>query len=187
MSNLRLHVDTDSDAESPLEWGWFKMASFSTKHHNFQHPHDFDGEEWQERFEAGTAFKLSYYAHGSSVWSLQGEGPTCQWDSVPYAGVLWYTTVSEAGTTKEHCIESARSFLAEYTEWCNGDCFQYALHEVEKCDHGDWHEVGLWDSCCGFIGWDNVVVAISEAVGKDDRIVDICGNMAHSFDLKVLA
>ena len=75
------------------------------------------------------AVPLSYFEHGVGIWSVYGEGPTCQFDSVQFAGVWEPSAMTvEAANHKGLTGESRYEWLAgiarveckTWTAWCNG-------------------------------------------------------------------
>jgi len=156
---LEVTLAYDQDTECPIGMSGDKkerIVSFNRRHVNFGSYDEFFDAVYDENegrykhipklglrnmLKAGTAFMLAYYEHGLCRWSLSGEGPQCQWDSVQCAGV--YILPSDAGNFKAHDTKYAareayaRSALDEYTDWCNGTCFYYSVEldgeDVESC------------------------------------------------------
>lgn len=155
---VTVKIDFDQDVESPLDAdGQWTLYSFSTKHRNFKHPEELGlGERGSDdipkilnpglrrKLEVGLAFFVSYYEHGSCVWSLRGSGPNCRWDSVDCAGLLvWEHKPNELGAkTFEDRAKDAATFLDVYTSWCNGDCYCWDMDDA------------VGDGCGGYIGPD---------------------------------
>ena len=166
MSKYRLAVQFDPDAENPSKNGdgrW-QIYSFSNRHKDFKDPEelkDEDGEikaEIKAKLESGLAFFLSYYEHGLCKWSLAGHGPQCQWDTVSKAGIaIWEEPEENIGAkTYDERAKDCAAELEEYTEWCNGHCFQYTITSNE----------GEIASCCGIIG-DYIRQAIHDDLPDD--------------------
>lgn len=173
---VTVKIDYDGDIESPTDHdGQWTLVSFNNNHVNSGSPDDYlievgkyvrevyggrSYERWQRtalrpaniglarKFKVGTAFILSYFEHGNCVWSLTGEGPQCQWDSVSVAGVLlWEHPVKELGAkTYEERAKDARRFLESYTDWCNGNGLYYSIED------GDEDNI---DSCGGYYASDS--------------------------------
>lgn len=147
----------DSDLQNPSEFdGAWKLYSFSRRHRDHENPETFfpNGKPTlaiRRKLEVGTAFLLSYYEHSGSLWSLQGEGPHCQWDTVDMAGILvWEHKPSDMGAkTREARAKDAQGFLDDYNDWANGYGYGYQIEEVVTlpCGHTETNEV---DSCYGF-------------------------------------
>ena len=152
---ITLTLGYDQDTEDPSEYGGWKLYSFSRRHSNFQDPDNFFIESndglipnigIRRKLACGTAYILSYYEHGQCSWSLQGEGSSCPWDSQYMAGILvWEDNVKELQKGYDEREKSARCFLEEYTNWCNGQCFWYSIERTDAVENMD-------DSCGGFIG-----------------------------------
>lgn len=163
---VRLTVAPDQDAENPLEYDGWRVVSFSRRHQNFGSPEKYfgeteDGERYpliglRSKLRAGTAFLLSYYEHGSCVWSLRGEGPRCRWDSVDVAGVLlWEGDIRNLGPRDYSGREKdARTVLEAYTDWCNGMAMWYSIGDAE----GDKSFAG----CGGIFGTDSLAELLVE-------------------------
>lgn len=166
----------DEDAESPMEFdGSWTLYSFNRRHVNYKNPAAFFGDfgepndELKEKLNVGLAFILSYYEHGSCIWSRQGMGQQCQWDTVGVAGVLvWEHKPDDLAKTIEERAKDADIFLATYTAWCNGEVYGYSVEEEVKkpCGH---MEIEHGDSCYGFFGPDLAYMFdnIRDALGDD--------------------
>jgi len=174
----------DSDCNSPTEDcdGMGVMYSGSNRHNNFK-PLD----ELQEMAKADPdAVKLSYYEHGQSLWYVASEYagflPDKQWDGVSFAG-LWVPDEcvresyqgQDGLTRRAWMLKQAQSCCAEYTRWCNGECYGYEIkvYKLERDEDGepltdqDYYPVArpIWeDSCWGYIGWDYAVESTKEAL-----------------------
>lgn len=202
MSKLTVTVDHDSDVDAPMDScdGEWRIYSFSHRHNNYKHPEtlglsltrDVDGTPivrnpgLRRKLQVGLAFFLSYFEHGQCVWSLRGEGPRCQFDSVDVAGLMvWEHPPADMGAkTYEHRQADARSTLGVYTDWCNGECFHYTIKDEDGEDV---------DSCGGFIGsgerLDYMWEAIRDIVGANE--VDFadgdCGSARDTRDAYMAA
>jgi hypothetical protein len=167
MRNIILSIEHDHDAEMPDSAcdGW-KLVSFSRRHINSGDPFDYFTEnrkvsgKYTSKARAGLFYVLSYYEHGGCEWSMKGEGVQCQWDSVGVAGVLVWTG-KPTDLPKDKRNESARSFLKEYNEWANGNCYYYSLTTDEGEDVG---------GCGGIIGSDYLAEIIGEDLEPGDRV-----------------
>lgn len=168
---LVVHIDVDQDPINPLDRDQWKVISFGRRHSNYEDPDKYvkgikDGkpvpidQALRNKLRAKTAFWLGYYEHGDCQWALSGEQHQCQWDSVSLAGLLlWEGKASEI--SPEHREAQARSILEEYTAYCNGHVYCFAV-ETE-----DGEPV---DSCGGFTDTDYLAEMIKEAVG-DAQVV----------------
>jgi len=183
MKRINLHID-DSPT-NPMERGdgeW-TLYSFNSRHISYKNPDKFlpPSLGLRRKLDVGTAFLLSYYEHSGCVWSLQGDGPQCRWDSVQCAGILlWEHPVSNMGAkTYEDRAKDAASFLETYTCWCNGEVYGYEIEDVTNCKECG-HEIVKDDpdgSCWGFYGSDiaymaeEVRAALGDAIGKEEIVI----------------
>jgi hypothetical protein len=136
-----IEVWHDEDAENPTECGLYEIYSFSTRHSNYEHPDDI--EDVDALVESGRAFLLSYYEHGNCVWSLQGQGPQCRFDSVNVAGIIILKDDYLEDLEGEELYKVVSSLLEEYTAYCNGNTYGYSI----SSDDLDMYE----ESCGGYI------------------------------------
>jgi hypothetical protein len=184
---LTLKINYDSDTECPCDWNdQWKLVSFNDRHSNYQNPSEFidsikNGEIYwnhvglKRKIDTGTAFVLSYYEHGGSLWSLKGEGPQCRFDTAQIAGILlWEHPVNHLGPKMyEDRKEDARQFLNVYNAWANGECYFFSLES----------ETSSLDSCGGFIGDEGLkemLKLIKESLAdSEDKEIKIVGNAAQ--------
>ena len=162
---MKIHVYHDDDVDNPLDYCGWTLHDFNRRGGNAD-PNKFlrvdrHGElrgvdlGWYSKLRHGTAFVLSCYQHSAVQWGLQGETWQCPWDTSNVAGILVCDDPKE-WPNREARERAARAVLAEYTRWCNGDCWWYEL-EV------DGVEV---DCCGGFIGTDWMMECILDAVAS---------------------
>jgi len=169
--------------------GQWTLYSFSSRHLSHRSPDHFlpPSIGLRRKLKAGTAFLLSYFEHGNCVWSLQDEGPQCEWDSVKCAGILlWEHPVGDMGAkTYEDRAKDARSFLETYTAWCNGEVYGFMIDDVTKCEHCK-QEIVKSDpdgSCWGFYGNDIEYMASEVRAALDGETdVKIVGDAAFLAD-----
>lgn len=167
---LTLRIDFDCDASNPIEDGGpngFEFHSFNTRHGPYRHPDEVDTDG------AAYVWVLDYAEHGRCEWSLSVEGYRCPWDSCSGAGVLIYRGDKSDLPNPER---TARAIVAEYTAWCNGDCYGFRLIDE------DGEEV---DSRWGFIGSEWAAEGIREHVDCTDAewdAIEFEGDGAHLFD-----
>jgi len=158
---VTVRIEHDQDTENPMTAcdGQWTLHSFGRRHINYKDPErlglslERNGDGWpivrnpglRRKLAVGLAWFVSYYEHSQSMWFLPGQGPTCPWDSVKCAGLLvWDHKPGDMGAkTKQDRAKDAASFLEEYTAWCNGECYWYAVEDEEG---------NTLDSCGGFIG-----------------------------------
>jgi hypothetical protein len=167
-----LRIEPDTDTEDPLRYSDYRVVSFFRNRRLIT---DGDIEEFYDdtpdgyrpklgirsKLKAGTAFRLDYYEHGGSSWSLSGEGMQDGWDTSRGAGILLYTgKPNDMGKTYAERRENARLTLEAYNEWANGSCFWYSL---ENADTGE-----QVDSCGGCIGYEYTAEAIVDYANLAD-------------------
>ena len=143
----RVTLFNDDCPENPCDdFGW-RVVSFNRNHVNFAHPEGYvnrDGSPvhigLRRKLEAGTAYILSYYEHGSSAWMLAhskewAATPDKQWDGCSVAGILlWEDKPNYIGKTPELRREAASAFIEVYTNWCNGNVYGFRVEKVVECD-----------------------------------------------------
>jgi len=156
--NITVGLYHDECPDCPTEFSDWKLVSFNQRHNSFGEIEDL--EELKKRIKEGTAFSLSYFEHGQCSWSLSGEGSNCPWDSVSYAGVLYW---EGEGKPEE---EWARGFLEEYTNWCNGNVYGYTIEDE------DGEEV---DSCWGFYDAEYMFAEIGHNIRSIDKVKFVGG------------
>lgn len=184
---LTITIGYDQDTDNPTQNdGAWKLYSFSTRHVNFKHPDHFFTEnrklktKYSNKVRVGLAFLLGYHEHGNCQWALSGEQQPCQWDSVNVAGILiWEEPASNMGAkTKEDRAKDARSFLEEYTNWCNGECYYYSIEDENGNDCG---------GCGGLIGADTLFDCMSEDIETGDvwEFKGECKDVASYYEKKL--
>lgn len=193
---LKLHLGIDDSPECPVDRdGQWRLISFNRRHFNFQHPQDIeaaglgfsinadgstDHVAIHRKLEVGTAFVLSYFEHGNSLWML-ADGPIppaveFQWDGVRVAGLLiWEHAVGDMGAkTRANRMKDAQGFLDTYNAWANGQVYGYML-ETANGEH--------IDSCWGFYDIDDMIAEnIEPNLEPGDSIVAIDGDGAWIAD-----
>lgn len=188
MPKYHLTVGHDSDVCNPCEDGdgrW-QIHSFNKRHIGFIDPDDLliDSEtgeikaEIKAKLESGLAFILSYHEHGLCMWSLAGTGPQCQWDTVSKAGIaIWEEPEENIGAkTYEDRAKDCKNALEEYTDWCNGNCYWFAITTKKGKKIGEGGSL---------IGNDQLEDAIREELPEDatkenTEIEDKHGILAYS-------
>lgn len=186
--DVKLIIKHDQDTESPNTYENWKLVSFNSRHTSYGDPYDYllPPDEYGEpvpanigirrKLKTGTAFILSYFEHGNCVWGLKGETHNCQWDTARIAGILfWEGKSKELPKSYEEREEWARSFLKEYTEWCNGNCYYFRIEDMEE---------NILDSCGGFIGDDGLADDIKGNLSDDYNVVAIEGEASCVIDLE---
>lgn len=156
--------------------------------HLFERGRDTRNHEIHEEFKDDPmAFKVQKFEHSGRVWSLAGEGPQCQWDTSPYAGVWvcdgyckenYDTVLAEKGEVEARAwlLECARLVLEEYTSWAEGDVWGVVVTARDEDDDKD-DDADEDEACWGFIGrkyaeeelkdrFDAVVALVTKRVEK---------------------
>lgn len=110
---------------------------------------------------------LDYFEHSGCVWSVSGEGPQCQWDSVRFAGI-WVpdrcllNEVQKIKLGPDRFVkmrEWARQACETYTQWCNGEVYGYSVRVMDETGE----EISR-DSCWGMYGLEYCeTVAVEQA------------------------
>lgn len=168
---------------NPLEdWdGNGNIISLNRNHRNF------DPDGFHEAVKNNpSALVLSYFEHGGSVWSLQGEGPQCRFDTAQVAGV-WIPdkdvmdniqAIQNAKPTDEASAlrEYAQGVLKVYNQWCNGEVYHINIevYSIVKDEYGtpitsqDYYETNRetidGESCGGFYGWQETEQEMSDLI-----------------------
>lgn len=179
----------DPDCECPNERDGWSLYSFHPRHTNYKDPESFDQEELERKMAAGLAFRLDYYEHGTSNWSLsEGHHPLgveYRWDGRRNAGVLVWEGKEDdwARTSAESRLAAAEEFARIYTTWANGECYGYrvVVHTARRTESGELYD-RLSDyrfeqeleneSVVGYYGRDEVERAAREEIASLLNIPD---------------
>lgn len=199
---FRITIELDSDAQDPTtnDSSW-KVYTFSEDHNHLItdverdrfYTEDEDGnetfeDELADKLARGYAFRLRYSEHGISNYE------TC--DDSEDGFVVWENDENELNRDPVIREKDAFSFLSEYTDWANGQCFGYRIERIKSTspdfDPDDpsfngafWEDV---DSCWGFIGHD-VINEEVKGIVKDileehpDATIIYEGEAAHVLDV----
>lgn len=179
----------DDQPENPCDEDGWKVYSFSQNHASHKEPEDvgfdYDDEkgshvpdaELKAKLDNGLAHFLSYYEHGQCLWSLSGEGSSCPFDSVRFAGLLvWEGDPDNIGGDTSDKTKDARSFINRYTLWCNGEIYGFTMEAFKKCGScGQDEELGQDEvevelaSCGGYYSDDfaYMLECVKENIGSD--------------------
>jgi hypothetical protein len=165
MGKLTVHLEHDDKCPGDP---WWKLYSFNRRHTNFKHPAElglgpldaFGDPKVEKRglarkLKNGTAFILSYFEHGSSLWFLRGDyvpGVEFQWDGRRVAGLLVWDAKLKLGPKKDMKHE-ARSFLKGYTAWANGEVYRWEITD----EQGNYVS-----SCSGYTAPDFMLKVIAD-------------------------
>lgn len=201
-----VRVEHDQDMESPLEHDCFTLISGFNNVGKFQNTfNEFMDDD--DRIPEEDFWMLSCYRHGFESWSLLGEGHQCQWDTTPYAGVLYLENPKERDQWKNVKVDgeqftstdAARSVIETYNRWLSGDCWWYRIEVEEEtnaegcCSKCGTPDVNRYersleeqDSCGGFIGLEHCLDEIESSLKHvADSVTDksryefeICGDEA---------
>lgn len=193
---LRISIEPDmfGGYESPNDWGGWELRSFSSRHlshidpalifdcakcgeEESEHDAQWCGGEWQPTEDRQRAlFGLSYYEHGRCQWYLGGKvgepGPTTdRWDSVGVAGVLMAQEdiaewVAREGSDSEAVRESAKGFVATFTEWANGDIYVVSAERLGACDSCGSELVGDESFTLGDIYESQLAYALADVLAE---------------------
>lgn len=95
-------------------------------------------------------FKVEKYEHGLVRYALTLESSQVdrRWDVAPFCAYL-HLPVGPDGFTDP--TEAARAWLAEYTDWCNGNVYGICHLWLRRRPEGDWY-VDSDETCWGYIG-----------------------------------
>lgn len=179
-------IGHDDDCENPLTScdGMGKIMSMGRRHVSRA-----QAEQAAEELNTNPdAVPLSYFEHGNCVWSVSGDKPAgtegdWRWDGVDLAGV-WVPDQccvdsydpAKDGDRKAWMKKQAESACAEYTLWCNGECYYYSVAVYDyrkpydqKSDYR-FDKAVYEDSCSGFIGWDMVV---ADAIATVNLVIEL--------------
>lgn len=165
---LVLRIEHDPDCECPMTAcdGMWTLHSFNRRSIHYTNPDTFFPINigLRRKMAVGLAFMLDYYEHGLGMYSISGGGPQCQWDTARGAGILiWGNKPDEMGAkTVEDREKDAQSFLDEYNDWMNGNCYYFILEDTDG---------KTLDSCGGFIGTNYIKEVINEHLEPDDAVM----------------
>lgn len=120
------------------------------------------------------AFPLDVYSHSGESWSLSGEHIMSgdRFDMAHGAGVwvpdescLQYIKSKRLKVDRlKRAEECARSAVAQYNAWLNGDCYGHVILTLEMTESG-WQQMeNEEDSCWGYVGGSWAKEALQEAV-----------------------
>jgi hypothetical protein len=149
---MRLVINNVGDAESPLEYSPWVLVSFNSRHGNYDKDFDPRGAGIRQKVKGATAFLLDYFEHGQCIWSLRGEGVQDRWDTSRGAGVILGNYKELKHLSHDERRQDARAMMRRYTDWCNGNIYEYVFvpeHTCSQCSHTklDWGDTdwsGTW-------------------------------------------
>jgi hypothetical protein len=175
--------------------GW-ELKSFNSNHINYidpwtifdvASPTQFKYKKDKKAEEAKTLFVLSYYEHGGCVWSLKGEGPQCQWDSTPVAGILrWNEKATILGKTRPSREFAARNWLEYYNCAVNGEVYGFTIYEeggwVEQCGQYAGNDLEMLTHDIRELTDDGVIVEITgDALWLSEYLkLEVCDGLSAS-------
>jgi hypothetical protein len=173
---LTLTIDHDNDVPSPCESVGWNVVTFGNGNLISDAPREEyvrkinkDGpiptRKYLNKIANGLAFWISLYEHSGRVFSLFGEGSNDQWDSTSVAGIMFWNAHPSQLTAKtfDERKAQARSFIAMYTDWAEGNTNRFSLEDE---DSNTLTELG------GYIGTDDMVKDIEKALEnhKEDQL-----------------
>jgi len=132
-------IENDDSGENPAsgENDECVIHSLGTRHTN-HNPHKIESIIKKYKGAKRKPYvMLSYYEHGNCVWSIRGEGPKCEFDSVDTAGLFYAGKVFIKENSKvsdeefnAKLMDYARQTCTEYTAWCNGSIYKYTIYKA---------------------------------------------------------
>lgn len=110
-------------------------------------PHHISPATREEAESSDHVFLVERYEHGLVRYALVGEASQVdrQWD----VGVVGLIGIPNDFTDPEG---AARSILAEYTDWCNGNVYGIVTERFTADNGLGWTNLNEGDACWGFIG-----------------------------------
>lgn len=174
MTRYRLTIEQDETALNPCEWERFKVVSFN-RHHIDYSKESFDLELLKEKIANNRAWMLDYFEHGGCEWSLSEAISKFRFDCVSCGGILFYTDEEETVSTPKEIKQQARDFIATYTQWCNGQVFQFKLEKVDMtccvtCERA-FNNDELIESMSGFYDYKDVVDNVLGFLSVGDELI----------------
>lgn len=153
--NVVVTIEYDYDCECPLSYAgddiifatWERNSKFATRKYR-----PFDEPSQAQDWAAANGYEilpLYKYEHGCVLYSCGAL--SCPWDSGQVGWILFRP--SSFGENPKASIEL---WLEMFSNWCNGACYCYSIQSAE-----DGYDI---DSCSGFIGYDSVKEAYTEAL-----------------------
>lgn len=116
------------------------------------------------------AIPVDVYQHGATVFSVAGEGVQCQFDTARSVAV-WVPDEALLSEAEHLAVESperraflferARSAIALYNEWENGECYGIVFGRLD----GSAVKGDSLDSSWGYVGRDDAERALREELG----------------------
>jgi len=149
----RLVIEYDNDAESPRQWD--NIGVFVTKIRNYKSPDGNVGDEYlamiaTSELEPDNAteharlivdflamndkkpkyiYPISLYEHSNVSYTLAGDGNTCQFDSGICGFYIVHENEETQDMTEDEIKDCIRGELKEYTNWCNGEVYEFTLYD----------------------------------------------------------
>jgi hypothetical protein len=180
-----VNVGYDSDAENPMDqYANGTIHSFSSNHANFI-GYDKD-DEVRALVTNSDNVVLQYSEHGSCRWSVQGDdvpGEDFNWDGVRFGGiwvsdeeVLANVNVTDPSLKREAIVKYAQGVCEVFTDWCNGECFEYRIEVYPLVKYNDDAPITSRsyyqdspvepdeDACGNFVGYDGFEDSANEAL-----------------------
>jgi hypothetical protein len=145
MANYTMTVDAVDGPECPVntdcEWNirvFHKNGIHQVDKSDFYEVTDYLEEtvtlkdKYRQLMDVGLCFWLDKYEHSRVRYSLHGAGMQCQWDTMRYAGIMWWPhDESHIGSkTMQERIADAKLTLDQYNDWCNGHVYEAVVRDV---------------------------------------------------------
>lgn len=130
-----------------VEYEWQEGVEFIQANPGYMNYLDADAVPgWRSEMEEDhDVYVVDVYDHGSTTYSLRGEGVQCRWDTASGGAMIAIPNENHESPFTD-TREAASGILAEYTAWCNGEI--YGIIEMTRTASG-WEEAyAIW----GFIG-----------------------------------
>lgn len=127
---------------------------------------------------------LSYHEHGTGVWSVSGEGPSCEFDSVQKAGLFYAGQDFVDMTANENpsffnlaLLSFARCVCKDYSAWCNGETYLFSIHKAAydfeiDIDFDEYEDQGLLEAVDGSNNYYSHHEAYQAAISRLQAILD---------------
>ncbi len=121
-----------------------------------------------EHEEAWFSVPLWAYIHsGVALAAGQGNPFNCQWDSGQVGIVAlkrseWGSQTAVTPEREADLLGYAMGVAEEYGRWMNGECYGYTIVDPRNADYEG-------DSCWGFVGYEGVEEAATEALERAAR------------------
>jgi hypothetical protein len=153
-------LDCPRDDNSGEEaWEWIEFDDGAQRNEWIaEQAHVIDDVGTVDWFRPGLDFWIERYEHGLVRYAPTGEASMIdrQWDVAPGVAILRFKENHGCGDPNDPdgVLNFVRAVCDEYTAWCNGDIYGYAVYRWPTIAHyeTDPDDGELIDACWGFIG-----------------------------------